>query len=270
MNKIRWGISLLVGAASLMGLSVFQVQSQIAIPTSTPAQIRLASVTPPPDVTSTSIGQDSGFAISGETATPSGIVMIEPISEVNVRSSPEIAEDNRLGAIQAGERYMVVGQYFNWLQIQYELAPDQRAWVYADLVEVIGGDTTNIPTVVVNATPTPDPLTDGATQTREAILAEPGGELTVTALSRIITLPEGVVEAGNGEGFVVSNETPLPTFTYPPGVLVGVPTLEATRDIQLSSSQPASSGNVGGVAPILPILGLALFGIVGIMISLVR
>ncbi len=249
--------------------SVAQVYSQVAIPTSTPVQIRLASVTPPPAVTSTPVG-GSDFDISGETATPRNIVMIEPISEVNVRSSPEITDDNRLGAIQVGQRYTVVGQYFNWLQIQYDLAPDQRAWVYADLVEVVGGDTINIPTVAADATATPDPLTDGATQTREAILAEPGGELTVTALSRVISLPEGVVDPGSeGNDIVFSNQTPLPTFTYPPGVLIGVPTLEATRNVQLVAGQDAGAG-ADGIAPILPIVGLALFGVLGIMITLLR
>ncbi|MEM6284670.1 MAG: hypothetical protein AAF787_20950, partial [Chloroflexota bacterium] len=97
--------------------------AQVTI-TSTPAQIRMASITPEPLMTESTI--ESGFEISGDTATPRGITMLEPVSEVNVRTSPEIAEDNQIGVIRAGERYMVVGQYFNWVQFQYDLAPNQR------------------------------------------------------------------------------------------------------------------------------------------------
>lgn len=215
----------------------------------------------------TSQASQSDFAISGDTATPRGIIMLEPISEVNVRTSPEITEDNQVGTIRAGERYMVLGRYFNWVQFQYDLAPNGRAWVYRDLIEIIGNESV-IPTLVPNASPTVDPLVAGATQTREAILAQPGGELTVTAQSRIIQLPNGAIESnGANSGGVLQEETPRATFTYPPGVAVGVPTLVATREVNTNTSTQDASAPV---APIIPIAALGLFGMLGISLSLLR
>ncbi|MEL7235540.1 MAG: hypothetical protein AAGK74_13650, partial [Chloroflexota bacterium] len=190
--------------------------------TSTPVTIQLASITPEPLATESTV--EAGFEISGDTATPRGIIMLEPLSEVNVRTSPEITEDNQIGVIRAGERYMVMGQYFNWVQFQYDLAPDQRAWVYRDLVTIIG-DAATIPTLVADATETPEPASLGVTQTQEAILAQPGGVLTITAQARVIALPEDALQQADGGDIagVASNITPLPTFTYPPGVQVGLP-----------------------------------------------
>lgn len=244
------------------------LNAQVSAPTSTPAQIQLASVTLAPNIvmTTPAVG-GSGFEISGDTATPRGITMLEPISEVNVRSSPEIADNNQLGVIRAGERYMVIGQYFNWIQFQYDLAPDGSAWVYRDLVEIIGNEQA-IPTLVPNATSTPDPLIAGATQTREAILAAPGGALTVTAQSRIIQLPDGSVDTANEDTAQQQGQNIIkPTFTYPPGVVAGVPTLVATRAIDTGTPGQA---NGTPIAPIIPISVLGLFGLLGIGMSVLR
>ncbi|MEM6526733.1 MAG: hypothetical protein AAF653_00485 [Chloroflexota bacterium] len=239
--------------------------AQVTI-TSTPAQIRMASITPEPLMTESTI--ESGFEISGDTATPRGITMLEPVSEVNVRTSPEIAEDNQIGVIRAGERYMVVGQYFNWVQFQYDLAPNQRAWVYRDLVTIIG-DEAGIPTLVPDATETPEQVSLGVTQTQQAILAQPGGVLTITAQARVIELPDGALEQ-NGEAgsqAVTSNITPQPTFTYPPGVQVGLPELEVTREIVLDT---AIGNTESPIAPIVPILVLGGAGMLGLLLSVLR
>lgn len=265
MRDTLYSLSLLLlfMVAGLASAGLHRVYAQL--PTSTPAQIRLASVTPPPAETQATSNAD--FVISGETAAPRNIVMLEPISEVNVRSSPEIGEDNQIGVIRAGERYPVLGQYFEWVQFQYDLAPEGRAWVYGDLVNIIGGDLSAIPTLALDATPTQDEQFVGATQTREAILAAPGGELTVTALARIVQLPDGATD-GDGGVAVGAAGAPLPTYTYPPGVLVGVPTLEATRDVQASNAIDGTGQT--GVPPIVPIAVLGGFGVLGIAISFLR
>lgn len=267
-NMRHWRLLVLAALGALLALMMgTMLQAQVV--TSTPASIRLASVTPLPQATEPAAAQ-SDFEISGDTATPRGIVMLEPISEVNVRTSPEIADDNQLGVIRAGDRFMVLGQYFNWIEFQYDLSPTGRAWVYGDLVNIIGDDLSVIPTVAVDVTPTQDAQFAGATQTREAILAEPGGELTVTALSRVVQLPEGVEQAAGGDGIFNPNETPLPTFTYPPGVIAGVPTLAVTREIQVVNAIDATGNVPDTVPPIIPIAVLGSFGVLGLLVSLLR
>ncbi len=252
------------------------LQAQVQIPTSTPAPVQINSPTPPAnddsDTTSDSAGGASGgdFNVSGETATPRNLIMIEPISDVTVRSSPEISEDNQIGTIGPGDRYNVLGRYFNWIEFQYDAAPDQRGWVYRDLVDIEGNIDT-IPTVVLNPTATPDPNIQGATQTIEAILAQPDGALTVTAQARVINLPDDIEdengESGNPSRELAPEVTALPTYTYPPNIAVGVPTLEATRVINISTS---TTVNERAIAPIIPILILSGFGLLGLVVSIAR
>jgi len=252
-------IGLLIGGAVL-------AQDPPLLPTSTPIQVQLASITPVQDVpTPTATLSDAV-----PTSTPQDVVLIEALSEVNVRSSPEVTEDNRIGSIRAGERYVVLGQYFNWVQFQYDQVPSNRGWVYRDLIEIIQGDEASIPVIEVNATPTLDPQVGAATQTREAILAAPGGALTVTAQSRILQLP-GVEQGSDNEVVVPSNGTVLPTYTFPPNISLR-PTTSAETDNALVEA-PVSGGSTptgGGVPPIIPIVTLSFFGIAGLALSVFR
>lgn len=238
------------------------------IVTATPAQIRLASPTPIPqnDPVGGVGNAQPTFAISGETATPEGTLLLqlrEGVSDANIRSSPEITDDNQIGTIREGERYAVLGRYFNWIQFQYEFAEDNRAWVYVDLVDILGNEA-QIPIIDLNATPTLDPVIAGATQTRDAILAQPGGVLTITAQARIIQLPQG--ENSSSGSNVGGNSEVQPTFTYPPNVIAGIPTLEATRDVEISIPSTSQAVN-DSIPPILPIVLLAGLGLLGILYS---
>lgn len=246
-----------IGMLLLFGIVSFAQE----LPTSTPVQIRLASVTPVPlDVEDTPV-----FSISADTATPSDLILFEPLSEANVRSSPDVAADNQLGQIQQGQRYVVLGQYFNWIQFQYDLSPNQRAWVYRDLVQIIG-DESAIPTINLDVTPTLDTLNSAATQTREAILSQEGGFLTVTAQARIIELPAG------GDSTTLPNQflnlegefvTPKPTFTYPPGISPQAPVALASVP-----QQPEEVVLIVSTAPdsaYSPILLIGLFGGLGLL-----
>lgn len=252
------------------------LQAQVQVPTSTPAPVQINSPTPPGENTavtgSDSVGSspDGDFDVSGETATPRNLIMIEPISEVTVRSSPEILDDNQIGTIGPGDRFNVLGRYFNWIEFQYDAAPDQRGWVYRDLVD-IEGNIDAIPTVVLNPTATVDPNIQGATQTIEAILAQPDGALTVTAQARVINLPENAKgdnsEGGDSNRQIDPEITAPPTFTYPPNVAVGVPTLEVTRAINVATP---TDTNERAIAPIILILVLGGFGLLGLVVSIVR
>jgi hypothetical protein len=239
-------------------------------PTSTPVQVRIASITPVPDVATATPTPAANIPAPVQT---NNRILLEPLSEVNVRSSPEITEDNRIGAIRAGERYVVLGVYFNWYQFQYDQVPSGRGWVYRDLVQIIQGDETAIPVIELNATPTEDTLIAAASQTQAAILEAPGGALTITAQSRIIQLPEGTVAAeGQSQMIAPDQATVLPTFTYPPNVslrptdtaIPGNMTENATTGGSNRPSAPTS------FPPLFAILGLGALGILGLAVTLTR
>ncbi|MFZ4828361.1 MAG: hypothetical protein ACOYLB_13495 [Phototrophicaceae bacterium] len=248
-----WMIGIMFGTAS----------AQDAIPTVTPAQVRLVTPTPfiellPPTPTT-----------QGELLTPTltqELVVIELIADVNARSSPELTDENVLGLVRAGERFNVLGKYFNWIQFQYDLAPDKRAWVYQDLVQIIG-DATQIKEIDPFVEPTLDPLISGATQTREAILQDPNGLLTVTALERVIQLPgENAVVGGIGD--VIESGTVLPTYTYPAGISRQL--LTPSDPITSDNFTDQGSSNSDGVPPIILIVVLLGFGVLGLVITALR
>src|SRR5262249_20159162 len=107
-----------------------------------PPQQEVISATPAvitlPQVTLNPIQQD--FTVTPTpTITPPPAVMLEWIDSANVRSKPDPTDDtNRLGTIHSGDYYPVIGRYYQWLEIQYNPAPDGRAWVFSDLVTVTG------------------------------------------------------------------------------------------------------------------------------------
>ena len=257
---LNTGLALLLITGFFIVFQGNRVSYAQIIPTATFAQVNIPSVTPPPNV----IESTPTFAIVGNTPTPEGRILMKPLSDINVRSSPEIADDNQLGIIREGDNYVVLGRYFSWIQFQYDLAPDGVGWVYGELVEIVG-DESAILEVDVNVTPTLDPLIDAATQTREAVLDAPGGALTVTAESRFIQLPDGSLPVVPDDDGLLS--TAKPTFTYPPGLAANVPTLEATRAIQVANSNRSSDSLVQGVTPIIPIMILGVLGILGLIIS---
>lgn len=245
--------------------------------TSTPIQVQLASITPPAPVTTPTPTVNAPSAGGGITAaTGDQRILIEPLSEVNVRSSPEITEDNRIGAVREGDRLVVLGRYFNWIEFQYDQVPSGRGWIYADLVEVIQGDEALIPVIELGATPTEDTAALGATETRAAVLAAPGGALTVTAQARVIQLPEGTVAASGDQtlDLISPEETPLPTYTFPPNISFRV-TEVADAGAGTINRPPATDtlpglGSEGGLPPIVWIAALGGLGVVGLLVSLLR
>lgn len=239
--------------------------AQDLAPTVTPAQVRLVTPTPFVEL------EAPTPASSDELVTPTlarELVLIELVADVNARSSPELIDENVLGLVRSGERFNVLGRYFNWIQFQYDLAPDKRAWVYQDLVQIIG-DATLIKEIDPFIEPTLDPLIAGATQTREAILQDPNGLLTVTALERVIQLPgesvvDGVVGIDPNEGTV------LPTYTYPVGISRDLLTPVGQSSLGLPSSTNATSARNDSLPPIVLILVLLGFGMLGLTVTALR
>jgi len=185
-------------------------------------------------------------------------------SDINVRAEPD-PNAQRLGSISADETYPVTGRYFSWLQIEYNSSPTGSAWVFDQLVEIIG-DPFAIPDVNPFAVPTASNAELSITATQEALLLTPGVELTLTADTRIV-----VVETPDGTNPINPNN--LPTFTPPPDNInqiqneqvesTPIATPDAVTDAIVTLTQD-------GLPPIVPIILLGGFGILGLLIALIR
>jgi hypothetical protein len=225
--------------------------------TATPARINLTTATPLP--TSQLL-----TATPTRTPTPIGLVVLEAITEANVRADPD-PESERLGTIRAGEIYPVVGRYFRWLQFQYEPSPNGRGWVFDELVTVVG-DQSTIRDLTVQDVSTADPAVLAITQTSEAITLTPGGILTATENAKAIAAPSVEFRAQTEHA---GSTIALPTFTYPPNIVRpesgGFAALEPT-----TSPNVLADENTGGLPPIVPIAVLGGIGLVGLLVSSLR
>lgn len=240
---------------TLMSVFASSVSAQEAI-TATPAPVDLSNaaaqqplLADPPTAT--------------RTPTEAPPALLEPLETANVRAEPS-TDASILGVIRAGEVYNVTGRYFQWYQFQYQQSPNGRGWVFGELVTIIG-DPNSIPEIDLNAEPTVDAVLLGSTETMAAITLTPGGLLTATANARIIAPPPGAGAGLGGEAMGVG--TPLPTYTYPPGV-VFVPT-QANTTGNVTSNTPTTNSS-GGLPPVIPILVMGGIGVLGLAISSVR
>jgi hypothetical protein len=199
------------------------------------------------------------------TPTPSA-VMIEAkadAGEVNVRAEADI-ESDRLGTIRAGEYYPVLGRYFRWIQFQYDTAPSGRGWVFDELVNIIG-DESAITDLSAQPLPTTDSIAEAQTQTQIAVTLTPGGLLTVTANSRIISIEQGAGTPNSpGSGAVEV----LPTFTYPPDIVAVAPTEVTITPTTAVENAPLSVPT--NIPPIAPIVLLGGMGLLGLAVSSLR
>lgn len=207
------------------------------------------------------------------TPTVPGPAMLEAkadAGDVNVRADADLNAEI-LGTIRAGDFYPVLGKYYRWYQIQFDLSPSGRAFVFEELVNIIG-DASAITDLVLTPLPTDDPTLIAITLTQEAITQTPGGILTATAEARGLALPAGAV-AGGGLGGVapqpgelIGAPTVLPTFTYPPDIIAIAPTqgVPATPTANPDVSLPEISD---GVPPIVPIVLLGGMGLLGLAVS---
>lgn len=203
------------------------------------------------------------------TRTPTqGAVMLEAkadAGEVNVRADADI-ESERLGTIRAGDYYPVLGRYFRWIQFQFDASPTGRAWVFDELVTIIGNESA-IPNLNEEVLPTDDPVILAATQTQAAVTQTPGGMLTITAESRVLSLPDS---SGSSEIAQDSagNVDVLPTFTYPPNVVAEAPTEVSVTPTTSPEEPPFTVPN--NVPPIFPIVLLGAGGLLGLVVSTLR
>ncbi|MEO8607653.1 MAG: SH3 domain-containing protein [Chloroflexota bacterium] len=210
------------------------------------------------------------------TPTPVGPVLLEAITEANVRAEAD-PNAELLGTIRAGDVYPVIGRYYRWYQFQYDKSASGTGWVFDELV-TITGDKSKIVDLSDNALPTANGTFVAATDTQQAITQTPGGILTATAASQIIPLP---LESGNNTAIVPqtngsSGGNPvLPTFTYPPDVPPVAPdsALRANTSTLVTPTLVPSSlifSATEGLPPLAPILILGGLGLLGLVISSYR
>jgi hypothetical protein len=191
------------------------------------------------------------------TPTALGRAVVEAISaDTNVRGGPDINE-NRVGQIQPGTLYPVLGKRFNWYQIEYTNSPTGTAWVYFEVV-TLTGDPALIPELSLEDIPTVDPAFLAQQQTAEAVANTPGGAATLTA--QVLITPTGIFTVVPGEGPTLVPGAPLPTFTYPP---------YTPTPVAFPRTNPAPVQS-GGIPPLVPILALGALGLMGLLVALLR
>jgi hypothetical protein len=253
--------------------------SQVGV-SPTPVRVIIPSSTAPPTFGAPPTEIQPTFTPTNEG--PPQLEAREEAGVVNIRLEAD-PEADIVGSIRAGERFVVTGRFFRWLQLRFESSPTEVGYVYDELVEIIG-DESRIPDLTQANLPTQDTSIQDATSTFEAIQQTPGGVLTLTANARVIEAPSvdnssdpmlitpGIDNSQSNVSRQTSVPQVLPTFTYPPNLIAQAPT-EASEDVNGVIAQTDSNGNSDedtNLAPIIPIAALGLAGLLGLMISLRR
>lgn len=269
MKQGLWGLSIILIGIGL-GITALQWRGAQA---STPSP-------PPPQMIAQDGGQSTAAPVQlpSATSTPTdlpptptrtptsqGPAYLEALNpNMNVRSGPGTDFD-RLGLIQPGEQYFIIGRLYSWYQIEFPNSPSRTAWAYGEIVTVYG-DVNQIPDLSQEDVPTIDPNVAAAAETQIAATQTPGGLLTLTAQaenaapndSALITVsPEPSTTLAPGER--------LPTFTFVPITPTNIP-LE-----QLQRRPNTASDNANEpFAPAIPVLGLIGLGVVGTLVGIFR
>lgn len=273
MVKIMLTRILSLAGLCLLTLSVLTIGETTAqeVITATPLRAQLPTLAPP--VVDEEPQADDAVATATRTPTVTGPVLLqarETAGEVNVRAEPDI-EGELLGTIVAGDTYPVLGRYFRWIQLQYDgaVTGTVRAWVFDELVDIIG-DESLIPVLDPGATPEPTNATAAVATQIEAIITQtPGGVLTATAESRILSLPGAELQGANEPA---ATSAPLPTFTYPPDAVAQArtPTPAEIDETETANPETTQSPVPEDIPPIMPIAFLGGLGLLGLAVSALR
>ncbi len=231
------------------------------VPVSLPSPLPFGSVveaSPTPAI----ITSDGGAATAPADIGP---VMLEALSEANIRSQPD-PESERLGSIQIGTLYPVLGRYYRWYQFQYDLENGSTGWVYDELVRIVGDETAITDLAAQEQADTAPDL--DATATVASLQQTPGGIETATASSGSIPLP---ALPGVGNNSMDASPTPPVTFavraTFTLSAAISVP---SSSPIVVAQERGNSTNIVTSLPPIFPILLLGGFGIIGLLVSSYR
>ncbi len=201
------------------------------------------------------------------TATAKGPVLLEAresSGNVNIRAEPD-PDSERLGGITFGTQYPVLRQFYNWYELQYDLSPSGRGWVYGELVDIIGDSSEIVVVDTLEIVPTESNIDLQSTETWIAITSAPGGIQTATANARILGVPTLVDDAAVEVNLAI---TPLPTFTYPSDIVAVAPT-QNTSSVTETTNQ-TQNGVPNQVPPLFSIVMLGGVGIIGLLVNSLR
>lgn len=224
--------------------------------TATPITVRLVTATPPgaqpfpPTVTSL------------PTATLPGPTFLQaPVTagNINVRAAPNL-DSEILGTISFGTLYPALRRYFQWYELRYEPSPTGRAWVYGELVE-ISGDLDSILVVGNLAEIDELPGEDNSLAVATGDANEGTGD---DARVLEIATEDGAAPRSDAE----RKASPLPTFTRPPDLPEFIAT--SSGDAPTQNEAGADRDRRSALPPLFPIMILAGFGFVGLLINLIR
>ena len=224
--------------------------------TATPISANLVSPTP------LGLQQSAPTLTFTPSATPPGPTLLEAresAGNVNVRAAPDPTSE-RLGSIAFGTSYPVLRQYYLWFELKYEPSPSGRAWVYSELVTVTG-DQSAIDVIEDFAdifTPS-----DGNQDLQSSL---EGNGQTGNEDSRILEVP--ATQRAGRQRDERSVAIALPTFTYPSDLPVLAPTGMAEQND--GDEGNTTSNGLSEVPPVLPIMILAGFGMVGLLLNAIR
>jgi hypothetical protein len=232
---------------------------RVQLPTQSAPATEIAIATPTPTFTPTEIG-------------PLLIEIPEDISEINVRELPE-PDAQQLGLVRASERYVVTGRYFSWLRIDFEASPTGEGWIFGQLVTVLG-DEAQIPDI--------DPYNtseDSVIIEAETLDGTPVEDIDAQAVNATPTVDERQIvipTAGQGETLSTSGGNQLPTFTPPPESVIRNNNI-AAENVVLSDAETAGVTEQAitdlidtGLPPIIPMLLLGGFGLLGMTVVILR
>jgi hypothetical protein len=208
-----------------------------------------------PTATQTVVGGPTATSSRTPTLTP---VLAEALGDpTNLRSGPSLDFDI-VGELSAGTSVPVIGRSvrFPWLLVIWQDAPGGQAWVYEQLVRVIG-DITTVPIVEEPQLPTVDPTQAAIQATATILLQTPGAAETATATA--FFAPTGVYTQTPGGPVGPGVGGPQPTFT-PPDPLQQVMTL----------APPETTPERRGPAPAALIISLGLMGVLTLGMGLLR
>jgi len=195
------------------------------------------------------------------TPTPVGVVLLEVRQEagnINVRTEPG-PEADPLGTISFGTLYPVYRQFYSWYEIQFELSPNGRGWIYGELVDIVG-DANEIEIIEDFNWATPQASLSSAPT--EVLELSEEDLLNATSGTRIIDVPSTVGNLSVDE--TPFEAIPLPTFTYPPDTVAQAPTQSA---VVVRGNTDVSTDSI---PPLLPIILLGGMGIIGLLLNALR
>jgi hypothetical protein len=252
----------LIGLIVLSWLSLSAVHAQNR-PTATPVPAIIPTVTILPT--------ELLIATQTPTVTPTAtlgtaLLQARNVGTVDLYLLPE-PESEQVGVMAEGAVYPAIGRYFRWLQLEFPDSPTGKAWVFEDLVTIIAEEIP-IPEADPYVTPTPTPLgADGdLALTLIASTLTPGADLTLYAQERVIELPE-----------LSATPDVLPTFTPPSQLVLPRSNTDETDTVETASTVESDFIQdtlnwifSGGMPPILPIVLLAVGGILGLAVSAAR